>query len=255
MRHLLILLLALGLTACAGTPTACTDCDTPTVPDVPPGGSAAAADGGQTASQDPRIDERARITPVTAMGARHDGDTRQDVTQSEQRSLAGAPAVNQALSAPTAATAGGGVSPAIAQEESYQQTLQAMLMATKDPAERKELLEAMRQSLARSAAAAIPAPNLTYQPNAKVVNVAIGRSLAGGAPAGGDASALAENQRAEVEALAKAGAEAAKSIMDAQETPAPPTPAGSISPAPAVEPGPFPPAGPAPVAPPAGGGN
>lgn len=250
MRHMLILLLALGLTACAGTPTACTDCDTPTVPDVPPGGSAAAADGGQTASQDPRIDERARITPVTAMGARHDGNTQQEVTQSEQRSLAGAPAVNQALSAPTAATAGGGVSPAIAQEEAYQQTLQAMLMATKDPAERKELLEAMRQSLSRSAAAAIPAPSVTYQPNAKVVNVAIGRSLAGGGGTGGDASALAENQRAEVEALAKAGAEAAKSIMDAQETPAP-----AIPPAPAIEPGPFPPAGPAPVAPPAGGGN
>lgn len=249
MRHLLILFLVLGLTACAGTPTECTDCDTPKVPEVSPGGSAAAADGGQTASQDPRIDERARITPVTAMGARHDGNTQQEVTQSEQRSLAGAPAVNQALSAPTAATAGGGVSPAIAQEESYQQTLQAMLLATKDPAERKEILEAMRQSLSRSAAAAIPAPNVTYQPNAKVVNVAIGRSLAGGTGSGESNAALAEAQRAEIEALTKAGAEAARAVMDAQETPAP-----AIPPAPAIEPGPLaPPAGPAPIAIPAGG--
>lgn len=254
---------ALLLPGCSGTPTACTDCDPKgdVGAKVPPGTDVAAtAEGGQDAQANPRIEERVRVNPFVFKGSGHDGDTNPTITQTERRSLAGAPAVNQSLTAPTTAQAGGagGVSPAIEAEREYQADLRAQLLAVQDPTERGRLFAEMRESLRRMGAASIPAPNVTYAPNAKIVNVAVGRSTSGG---GATDAAERDATAREVEALAKAGADVAGKVMDGQETPAPavppnPGPEGAVPPAPAREtpaaapkPNESPPAGPLPPSP------
>lgn len=246
---------------CAGTPTACTDCDPKgdVGTKIPPGTDvAAAAEGGQRAESNPRIEERVRVNPFVFRGSGHDGDTNPTITNTERRSLAGAPAVTQAgTGGPTAAMAGGGMSPQVDSEREWQADLRAQLMAERDPTERARLFQEMRESLRRMGAASIPTPNVTYAPNQKVVNVAIGRSTSGG---GGTDPAEREAQAREAEALAKAGADVAGKVMGALETPAPavppsPGPEGTIPEKPAVEKAapkgeqPAPPAGPVPPSP------
>lgn len=259
------LLLATG---CSSAPPAqCSDCDPKVEALAQPGGggnaAAAAAAGGQQATSAPTQDSRWKVNPYTFKGSGHDGDTNPTITTQDAQTQAGAPAVTQSLVNPTSASAqaSGGVSPAVHAEQEYQADLRAMLLASQDPEERKRLSVELRESLRRMAAASVP-PNVThlyYQPNAKTVNVAVGRSVAGGGNPEGAADRMAT--AAEVAAMAEAVRDGSKAVMDSPEGTAPAVPpAGAFpnpgtipetgpareTPKPAPNPGPEPPAGPLP---------
>lgn len=119
------ILALLTLAACSSGPGPGAACDTCAVAEASATGpfaeaAAAAADGGQTASNQPiQQDPGARhvYTPVS----RGTGNQSVTTTTNDPRSQAGAPSVNQGLILPTEANAatGGGVSPVVASLQGY----------------------------------------------------------------------------------------------------------------------------------------
>ncbi len=234
MRYTILAVFAAFLLAgCQSGPgAACDECATAEagVADVAPFGqaAAAAASGGQRASNQPMQMDPARINPHTAIN-RGAGPLTTNTNQRDARSQAGAPSVNQGLVLPTSAEAntGAGVPPAVQELQEYSRDLRAQLalaMANGDGEARTALLAEIRGVL--NMMAEVSATNRASTTNnynfngARIVQSVANGSKSGDAPGGAiDADGA--------KAVATPLAEAAKAVMGAGEASDVP-PAGDV---------------------------
>lgn len=177
--------------ATAGPGTSCTTAEAETAPPVPgassPTAAAAAARSGQDASSQPVQTDPARIAPVTTWN-RGSGANVNAGTAQENRSQAGAPAVNQGLVFPANAMANAN-SPQRAGVDALQQALRQLLeqygKAT-ESTERAQLWAAVDATMQRlEVATAGMAGNgaTTYNlQGARIVQVVANGSKSGDAP-------------------------------------------------------------------------
>lgn len=211
---------------------------------VPGEVAAAAASGGQTASNQPTQTDPTRINPnvLASSGA---GDATWTKSDTESRRQAGAPSVNQGLVLPTAADArtGGGVSPVVASLQALVDDLRERLrsVACGDTTTQAQLLAAIADAhaaMAQAQAGAQAQTNNTYNfDGAKIVQTV------GNSSNSGEGNAAAETPIPPSNAL-RSVPETTKAVMDAPPDPAAPE-AAAKSPLPASD---CPPSGPLPPA-------
>lgn len=240
MRRFLILLTPL-LAGCAsgfgstqkGPATSCSTCEQ-TSAAVPEASSAAAAaaTGGQSASNQPMQGDHVPLKPITVVSSGA-GAATVNPTQSDTRSQAGAPSVNQGLVIPNSADAraGGGVSPVVASLSALVDDLREQLRQTQDPSRVASLLTAISDAHAMMAQAQASS-------NAQTVNnyhfdgARVVQSVANGSNSGsGEASPATPAFRPE--AISPAS-RAAEKVMEPNS--APEGSAESLHPSPSSEP-------------------
>lgn len=198
--------------------------------------AAAAAKGGQEASNQPQQQDPARINPnvLASSGA---GAATWNKADTETRSQAGAPSVNQGLVIPTAADAraGGGVSPVVAGLQVYVDRLTALLeaeaakpMGERDPAAiqryQEQIASAFQSMLAAQAGSQAQTVN-TYNLQGAVVTQSVANGSASGdgqmAVDPANARALAEGLPRVVEAAGAAKAAGVASPNQPGDVPPP----------------------------------
>lgn len=237
---LLAVLLCSTLIGCmsAGPGAQCDPCAEAEASAAAPFGeaAAAAAKGGQTASNQPQQQDpgaRQIHTPIS----RGAGDQSISTTTEEARSQAGAPSVNQGLVLPTTAGAhtGGGVSPVVASLQGYVDDLrtQLKLAIMQGNAEQEgRLIAAIDRAISQMAQAQASSKGTVHntynlQGSVNTQTVANGSNSGDGQTAidPRNAEAVANGLPKTVEAAARAAA-AAKPAPAAPE-PLPPLPGGS----------------------------
>ena len=175
MRLLLAVMMTnLILAGCAssGPGVACSPCEQATAAADASGTSsqaaAAAARGGQEASNNPQQGDNVPLKPLTVVSSGA-GAATVNPTQTDTRSQAGAPSVNQGLVLPASADArtGGGVSPVVASLQSYIDDLRAslkmaMLDPTAPPDKVNRIMEAINAAVGQMAQAQASAQASTH---------------------------------------------------------------------------------------------
>ena len=187
--------------------------------------TAAAAKGGQEASNQPQQQDPARINPNT-MASSGSGAATWTKQDSETRSQAGAPSVNQGLLLPTSADAraggGGGVSPLLASLQRQQDVLLSLLekeygnpMA--DPVRRVELQKSLDSLNALMAQAQASSNGLTTINNTyNLQNSRNVQTVANGSNSGDGQTAI---DPAVAREIAGPTAETAKAALNGPATP------------------------------------
>lgn len=232
--------------ATAGPGTSCASADAEVAPPVPGASSAAAAAAarsGQDASSQPVQTDPARIAPVTTWN-RGSGANVNAGTSAENRSQAGAPAVNQGLVFPANAMANAN-SPQRAGVDALQEALRKLLEQygkAENPTDRAQLwaaVDATMQRLEVATAGMAATGGTTYNlQGARIVQVVANGSKSGDAP--GD-SLDPQNAKS----IGEAAAKMIGNVAGTPESGPPATGLAPAAPAAAPEAPPAPPAAPA----------
>lgn len=202
--------------------------------------AAAAARGGQEASNNPQQGDHVPLKPLTVVSS-GSGAATVNPTQTDTRSQAGAPSVNQGLVLPASADArtGGGVSPVVASLQAYIDDLRAslkmaMLDPTAPPDKANRIMDAINAAVGQMAQAQASAQASTHN-TFNLQGAVVTQTVANGSASGdgqqaidpANAKALAEGLPETVKAAGAARAPLAPSPVPAvPETPSAP-PAGA----------------------------